>query len=118
MRGVLGVDDRDVDVEVAFEAREMAPDRLPPRPPHDIAAQKDVHESELQKLRNTTQWIERHSGARRCRERGIHIPEACVDGFQAPSLSSGPGMTNVEYRELDGWSRLGRWRCKPTVALH
>jgi|HubBroStandDraft_4_1064222.scaffolds.fasta_scaffold29432_3 hypothetical protein len=35
----------------------------------------------------------RHSGAPRSGEPGIHIPEADVDGFQAPSLRSGPGMT-------------------------
>ena len=95
MRGVLGVDDRHIDREVALQSGQVAAHRLPPGAPDDIAAKQDIHESEPQKSRNITQYIERHSGARRCREPGIHIPEACVHGFRAPSLSSGPGMTNV-----------------------
>jgi hypothetical protein len=42
VRRVLRVDDRHVDAEVALQRREMALDRLPPRTPDDIAAQKDV----------------------------------------------------------------------------
>jgi hypothetical protein len=43
MRGVLGIDDRDVDAQIALQRREMALDRLSPGAPNDIAAQKDVH---------------------------------------------------------------------------
>jgi hypothetical protein len=50
MRRILGVDDRDVDTEVVLQRREMALDRLPPRAPDDIAAQKDVHAAMLQPL--------------------------------------------------------------------
>src|SRR5947208_2067988 len=74
--------------------------RLPPRSLDEIAANQDIHERVLQKAPNITRYISRHSGAPGCGERGRHRPEACFHGSRAPSLSSGPGMTNVQQRGI------------------
>jgi hypothetical protein len=55
MRRILGIDDRDIDAQIALQGREMALDRFPPRASDHIAAQKDVHDPwarfRLRKLR-------------------------------------------------------------------
>jgi hypothetical protein len=43
-RGILGVDDRDVDREVALQPRQMRLDRIAPRAPDHIAADENVQQ--------------------------------------------------------------------------
>src|SRR5262249_6426281 len=67
VRRVLGVDDCDIDREVALEPRQMRVDRLAPRAPDHIAAKEDIQE------RGRPSW---------------RLPELEINGVEPPRPSA------------------------------